>query len=121
MFDEMRHGRGMQDDDDSETRALETVIEMKGELKAYLRMIDRSDAPIPIAELRKTAGIRDLVSLNRELELQARGEPFNELLVGHADMLKQSALAKLSASSALSEGLSKQVSTIPPSTASSLS
>lgn len=47
MFDEMRHGRGMQDDDDSEMRALEAVIEMKGELKAYLRMIDRSDTPIP--------------------------------------------------------------------------
>jgi hypothetical protein len=121
MFDEMRHGRGMQDDDDSEMRALETVIEMKGELKAYLRVIDRSDAPIPVAELQKTAGIRDLVSLNRELELQARGEPFNELVVGHADMLKQSALAKLSASSALSDGVSKQVPTIPPSTASSLS
>ncbi len=121
MFDEMRHGRGMQDDDDSEMGALETVIEMKGELKAYLRMIDRSDAPIPVAELQKTAGIRDLVSLNRELELQARGEPFNELVVGHADMLKQSALAKLSASSALSDGVSKQVPTIPPSTASSLS
>ncbi|WP_137130565.1 hypothetical protein [Rhizobium sp. FY34] len=111
----------MQDDDDSEMGALETVIEMKGELKAYLRMIDRSDAPIPVAELQKTAGIRDLVSLNRELELQARGEPFNELVVGHADMLKQSALAKLSASSALSDGVSKQVPTIPPSTASSLS
>ncbi len=40
--------------------------------------------------MQKTAGIRDLVSLNRELELQARGEPFNELVVGHADMLKQS-------------------------------
>ncbi len=53
MFDEMRHGRGMQDDDDSEMRALETVIEMKGELKAYLRMIDRSDAPIPAAECRR--------------------------------------------------------------------
>lgn len=121
MFDEMRHGRGMQDDDDGEMRALEAVIEMKGALKAYLQMIDRSDAPIPVAELQKTAGIRDLVSLNRELELQARGEPFNELVVGHADMLKQSALAKLSASSALSDGVSKHVPTIPPSTASSLS
>lgn len=120
MFDEMRHGRGMQDDNDSEMRALEAVIEMKGALKAYLQMIDRSDAPIPVAELQKTAGIRDLVSLNRELELQARGEPFNELVVGHADMLKQSALAKLSASSALSDGVSKQVPTIPPSMASSL-
>lgn len=103
MFDEMRHGRGMQDDDDSEMRALETVIEMKGELKAYLRMIDRSDAPIPVEEMQKAAGIRDLVNLNRELELQARGEPFNELVVGHAEMLKQSAIAKLSASSALSD------------------
>lgn len=120
MFDEMRHGRGMQDDEDSEMRALETVIEMKGELKAYLRMIDRSDAPIPVAELQKTAGIRDLVSLNRELELQARGEPFNELVVGHSEILKQSAVAKLSSSSALSDGVSKQVPTNSPSTASSL-
>ncbi|CDZ67042.1 Hypothetical protein NGAL_HAMBI2605_53210 [Neorhizobium galegae bv. orientalis] len=105
MFDSMRHGTGMQQDDadDSEKRALEAVIEMKGELKAYLRMIDRSDAPIPAEEMQKTAGIRDLVSLNRELEKQARGEPFNELVVGHAEMLKQSAIAKLSASSALSD------------------
>ncbi|MFD1747435.1 hypothetical protein ACFSE1_18355 [Rhizobium helianthi] len=93
----------MQDDDDSEMRALETVIEMKGELKAYLRMIDRSDAPIPVAEMREAVGIRDLVSVNRELEKQAGGEPFNELVVGHAEVLKQSAIAKLSASSALSE------------------
>ncbi|TRA88448.1 MULTISPECIES: hypothetical protein [Agrobacterium] len=55
MFDEMRHGRGMQDDDDGEMRALEAVIEMKGALKAYLRMIDRSDAPIPIGELQASA------------------------------------------------------------------
>lgn len=117
MFDEMRHG--MQDDD-GEMRALEAVIEMKGALKAYLQIIDRSDAPIPVGELQKTAGIRDLVSINRELEQQARGEPFNELVVGQAEMLKQSALAKLSASSALSDGVSKQVPTIPPSMASSL-
>lgn len=117
MFDEMRHGRGMQDDDDSEMRALEAVIEMKGELKAYLRMIDRSDAPIPTEELQKAAGIRDLVGLNRELELQARGEPFNELIVGHADMLKQSAIAKLSASSALSDPAPIQVASAPPQSA----
>ncbi|QXC47834.1 hypothetical protein KHC17_05555 [Agrobacterium salinitolerans] len=55
MFDEMRHGRGMQDDDDGEMRALEAVIEMKGALKAYLRMIDRSDARIPIGELQASA------------------------------------------------------------------
>ncbi len=120
MFDEMRHGRDMQDDDDSEMRALEAVIEMKGELKAYLRMIDRSDAPIPIGELQKTAGIRDLIGLNRELERQARGEAFNELIVGHADMLKQSAIAKLSASSSLSDAVPRQLPNIPASTASSL-
>ena len=113
MFDEMRHGRGMQDDDDSEMRAVEAVIEMKGELKAYLRMIDRSDAPVPIGELQKTAGIRDLIGLNRELEQQARGEAFNELIVGHADMLKQSAIAKLSASSSLSDLASPQVASAP--------
>lgn len=112
MFDEMRHGRGMQDDDDSEMRALETVIEMKGELKAYLRMIDRSDAPIPVQEMQKAAGIRDLVDLNRELEKRARGEPFNELIVGHADLLKQSALAKLSASSALSDPAQQPVQSV---------
>ncbi len=115
MFDEIRHGRGMQEDDNSETRALEAVIEMKGELKAYLRMIDRSDAPIPTEELQKAAGIRDLVGLNRELELQARGEPFNELIVGHADMLKQSAIAKLSTSSALSDPASPQITSAPKS------
>jgi hypothetical protein len=116
MFDEMRHGRGMQDDDDSEMRALEAVIEMKGELKAYLRMIDRSDAPVPAEELQKAAGIRDLVGLNRELERQARGEPFNELIVGHADMLKQSAIAKLSASSALSDPSPPLTPSVPQST-----
>ena len=110
----------MQDDDDSEMRALEAVIEMKGELKAYLRMIDRSDAPIPIGELQKTAGIRDLIGLNRELERQARGEAFNELIVGHADMLKQSAIAKLSGSSALADAVPRQLPNIPASTASSL-
>ncbi len=103
MFDALRHGRAMQEDDDSETRALEAVIEMKGELKAYLRMIDRSDAPIPASELQRAAGIRDLVSLNRELEKQTQGEAFNELVVGNAEMLKQSAIAKLSASSALAD------------------
>jgi len=41
MFDDKRHSRGMQDDD-SEMRALEAVIEMKGALKAYLG----SDQPI---------------------------------------------------------------------------
>lgn len=117
MFDEMRHGRGMQEDDDSEMRALEAVIEMKGELKAYLRMIDRSDAPIPVDEMQKAAGIRDLVSLNRELEKQARGEPFNELVVGHTEMLKQSAIAKLSASSALSDPASPLTPGVPQSAA----
>lgn len=121
MFDSMRHGRGMQDDDDSEISALEAVIEMKGELKAYLRLIDRSDPPIPAQELQKAAGIRDLVSLNRELEKQAQGEPFNELVIGHADMLKQSAIARLSASSALVHETPKQVSDFSPSTLSSLS
>lgn len=33
MFDEMRHGKGMQDED-GEMRALDAVIEMKGALKA---------------------------------------------------------------------------------------
>ncbi|OLP56017.1 hypothetical protein BJF92_19485 [Rhizobium rhizosphaerae] len=98
-----------EDDDDSALRAIEAVIEMKGELKTYLRMIDRSDAPIPVEEMQKAAGIRDLVSLNRELEHQARGEPFSELIVGHADMLKQSAIAKLSASSVLSDPAPLQV------------
>ncbi|MFN7092875.1 MAG: hypothetical protein ACK4P4_20260 [Allorhizobium sp.] len=121
MFDVMRHGRDMHKDDDSETRAQEAVIEMKGELKAYLRMIDRSDAPIPAEELQKTEGIRDLVSLNRELEKKAQGEPFNELIVGHAEILKQSAVAKLSGSSALSDTATpvvaaKSVAT-PPQTA----
>ncbi|UIY31492.1 hypothetical protein LZK73_31005 (plasmid) [Neorhizobium galegae] len=87
MFDPMRFGRGMQEDDPahSEMQALEKIIEMKGELKAYLRMIEGPEAPIAAEELRK----------------QARGEPFNELIVGHAEMLKQSAIAKLSNSSAL--------------------
>ncbi|UIK05389.1 hypothetical protein [Neorhizobium galegae] len=103
MFDSMRFGRGMQEDDpaDSEMQALEKIIEMKGELKAYLRMIEGPEAPIAAEELQKTAGIRDLVNLSRELEKQARGEPFNELIIGHAEMLKQSAIAKLSNSSAL--------------------
>lgn len=103
MFDALRHGRGMQEDEDSEMRALEAVIEMKGELKAYLRMIDHSDAPIPASELQQATGIRDLVTLNRELERQEQGEPFNELVIGNAEMLKQSAFSKLSASSALAD------------------
>jgi hypothetical protein len=102
----------MQEDDNDQMRAIEAVIEMKGELKAYLRMIDRSDAPIPVEELQKSAGIRDLVSLNSELDKQARGEPFNELVVGHAEMLKQSAVAKLSASSALSDPAQKPVRSV---------
>ncbi|WP_377294532.1 hypothetical protein [Rhizobium sp. SG2393] len=119
MFDKMRHGEGMQDEDDDEDsalRALEAVMEMKGELKAYLRMIDHSDAPITVEEMQKTAGIRDLVGLNRELERKARGEPFNELIVGHADMLRQSAIAKLSASSVLSDPAPLPVPNATPAT-----
>lgn len=122
MFDSMRHGSGMQDDEDSEMRAREFVTEMKGELKAYLGMIDRSNAAVPVEELQKAAGIRDLVNLNRELEKKAQGEPFNELITGNEEILKQSAVAKLSASSALSDPAStpvvaaKSVAT-PPQTA----
>ncbi len=116
MFDALRHVTGMQEEDDSETRALEALIEMKGELKTYLRIIDRSDAPIPASELQKATGIRDLVSLNRELEKQSQGEAFNELVVGNAEMLKQSAIAKLSASSALADSplqAAKNASVVP--------
>lgn len=116
MFDSMRFGRGMQEDEsaDSEIQALEKITEMKGELKAYLRMIDRPEAPIAADELQKAAGIRDLVNLNRELEKRAKGEPFNELIVGHAEMLQQSAIAKLSTSSAPSAPASTASPAVTP-------
>lgn len=73
----------------------EALIEMRGELKAYLRMIDQPDSPFTPEELQKTAGIRDLVGLHRELRKQEDGEPYNDLIVSNAQLLEQTALAKL--------------------------
>ncbi|MGO4111962.1 hypothetical protein ACEQ6C_01540 [Rhizobium ruizarguesonis] len=79
----------------------ETVIEMRGALKAYLRMIDRPEAPLTPEELHKTAGIRDLVRLNQELAKRDDGRAYEEMLVENAELLKQRALQKLQGSTAL--------------------
>ncbi|MGO7053233.1 hypothetical protein ACCT26_12585 [Rhizobium ruizarguesonis] len=79
----------------------ETVIEMRGALKAYLRMIDRPEAPFTPEELHKTAGIRDLVRLNQELAKRDDGRAYEEMLVENAELLKQRALQKLQGSTAL--------------------
>lgn len=76
----------------------EVVAEMRGALKAYLRMIDRPEDAPSFDELQNTSGIRDLVNLSREIEAQTVGQPFNELIVGNADLLKQKALEKLQGS-----------------------
>jgi integrase len=78
----------------------EVVAEMRGALKAYLRMIDRPEDAPTSDELRGTSGIRDLVSLSREIELQKAGQPFSELIVENADLLKQKAFEKLQSSTA---------------------
>lgn len=103
LFDtmRMRHmsepGNGARDTDPetSPDASAEALIEMRGELKAYLRIINQPDPPATPEELQKTAGIRDLVGLNRELRKQEDGEPYNELIVSNAELLEQRALAKL--------------------------
>lgn len=86
----------------------EVVTEMRGSLKAYLRMIDRPDAPLSAEELYKGAGIRDLVRLHQELAKQAAGEAFEELIVENADLITQKAFAKLETTTPL-------VAPVPPS------
>ncbi|WP_454686951.1 hypothetical protein [Agrobacterium leguminum] len=90
-------GKGGTDTDSEMTleASAEALIEMRGELKAYLRMIDQPDPPFTPEELQKTAGIRDLVGLYRELRKQEDGEPYNDLIVSNAQLLEQTALAKL--------------------------
>ena len=78
----------------------EVVAEMRGALKAYLRMIDRPEYAPTSDELRDTSGIRDLVSLSREIEKQKAGQPFSELIFDNADLLKQKAFEKLQSSTA---------------------
>ena len=103
LFDRMRMrqmnepGDGTTDTDRETIReaAAEALVEVRGELKAYLRMIDRPDPPITPDEFQRTAGIRDLVGLHRELRKQEDGEPYNDLIVSNAELLEQTALAKL--------------------------
>ena len=103
LFDTMRM-RHMSETGDGGTNAdqetireaaADALVEVRGELKAYLRMIDRPDPPITPDELQKTAGIRDLVGLHRELRKREDGEPYNDLIVSNAELLEQTALAKL--------------------------
>ncbi len=73
----------------------EVVAEMRGHLKAYLTMLeDASVDPTP-DELHRSAGIRDLVGINREIANRDAGQPFNELIVSNAELLQQTALSKL--------------------------
>jgi len=101
LFDMMRMRqmsdgeKGGTDAQISQEAAAEAIVEVRGELKAYLRMIDRPDQPITPDELQKTAGIRDLVNLHRELRKQKDGDPYSELIVSNAELLEQTALAKL--------------------------
>ncbi len=74
----------------------EVVAEMRGYLKAYARMLDNPAQEPTQEELRRTEGIRDLVSLNREIAKYEAGEPHIEVMVSNADLLQQRALAKLS-------------------------
>lgn len=89
-------GEGGTDTDQERAReaAAEALVEVRGELKGYLRMIDRPDPPITSEEKQKTAGLRDLVGLQRELQKRDAGEPFNDLIVGNAELLEQAALVK---------------------------
>ncbi|MDQ1184191.1 hypothetical protein [Agrobacterium larrymoorei] len=90
-------GKGATDTDPEMTpeASAEALIEMRGELKAYLRIINQPDPPFTPEEQQKTAGIRDLVGLHRELRKQEDGEPYNELIVSNAELLEQTALNKL--------------------------
>lgn len=78
----------------------EVIAEMRGSLKAYLRMIDRPDAP-SAEELQRTAGVRDLVRLHQELSKQSAGEAFEELIIENADVITQKALGKLGSTTSL--------------------
>lgn len=97
--DEKRSGQEIEVDQvfDGDSH-VEVVAEMRGWLKAYLKIIEHPEPAFTPEDLQKTAGIRDLVSLQRELQKQQAGETYNELIVGNAELLKQTALAKLNSS-----------------------
>lgn len=92
----------------------ETVIEMRGALKEYLRMIDRPEAPFTHEELQKTAAIRDLVRLNQEIAKRDDGQAYEEMLVENAEFLKQKALQKLQGSTMLHGAVPLAVPIVAP-------
>lgn len=69
-----------------------TAAEVKGYLKAMLSILTQPAPPTPPHQEAAFAGLRGLVSLNREL---ARGADANPLIADNADLLRQQSIGRI--------------------------
>ncbi|MBS9721506.1 hypothetical protein JYU29_12510 [Tianweitania sp. BSSL-BM11] len=104
-FEQIRTAR-MQDDqsegDDGDL--LVAIGEVKGYLMAVRDQIERPSPPTPPHQEPAFAGIRGLVSLNREL---AKGPEGNSLIVDNAELLKAQSIARVMETVEIVDGTKK--------------
>jgi len=106
-FEQIRTAR-MQDDhpesDEGDIAPAIAAAEVKGYLMAMRSLLDGSPPPTPPHQEPGFAGIRGLVSLNRELAKGAEGNP---LVIDNADMLKAQSIARIKETVDIADGAKK--------------